>query len=100
LRDPVTQLASRGSRPIEEADWGSDKMDRRLRWMKRWHNWFQQICYSEMTSHQFLNAERTLQRVEFANGVTGDFDLADGRFCIHGVLGFSGDWEEPEQVER
>jgi len=89
-----------GSRPIEEADWGSDKMDRRLRWMKRWHNWFQQICYSEMTSHQFLNAERTLQRVEFANGVTGDFDLADGRFRIHGVLGFSGDWEEPEQVER
>jgi hypothetical protein len=89
-----------GSRPIEESDWGTDKMDRRLRWMKRWHSWFQRVCYSEMTSHQFLNDAGTLQRVEFANGVAGDFDLAEGRFRIEGVAGFSGDWEEPELVER
>ena len=89
-----------GSRPIEETDWGTEKMNRRLKWLKRWHSWFQKVCYSEMTSHRFLNDNHTLQRVEFANGVVGDFDLADGRFRIQSVPGFSGEWEQPEEVLR
>ena len=89
-----------GSAPIQADDWGTDKMDRRLRWLKRWHTYYQAVCYAEMTSHQFLNPQRTLQRVEFANGVVADFDLKEGLFRVTGVDGFTGDWEEPVRVIR
>jgi len=88
-----------GRREIDAADWDSDRMNRRLKWLKRWHGFYQMVCYAEMTSHQFLNDQRTLQRVEFANGVTADFDLQRGLFCVQGVQGFTGDWEKPEKVE-
>ena len=88
-----------GRREIDAADWDSDRMNRRLKWLKRWHGFYQAVCYAEMTSHQFLNDQRTLQRVEFANGVTADFDLQQGLFCVQGVEGFTGDWEKPEKVE-
>ncbi len=52
-----------------------------------------------MTRHQFLNDDRTLQRVEYANGVTADFDLAEGRFRVQGVEGIEEDWQEPPVVE-
>ena len=80
-----------GSRPIEESDWGTEKMNRRLKRIQRWHSWFQQVCYSEMISHQFLNDERTLQRIEF--------DVAEGNFRVDGVPGFSGEWERPEVID-
>ena len=89
-----------GSRPIEPQDWETDKMARRLDWLKRWHNYYQAVCYAEMTSHQYMNSTRTRQRVEFANGVVADFDLEKGQFRVQGVAGFSGDWEKPENVER
>lgn len=89
-----------GSRPIEPQDWETDKMSRRLAWLKRWHNYYQAVCYAEMTSHRYMNSTRTQQRVEFANGVMADFDLEKGRFRVQNVTGFSGDWEKPENVER
>ena len=89
-----------GSRPIERNDWGTEAMDRRLKWLRLWHAYFQKVCYAEMLTHRFLNAERTLQRVEFAGGVTADFDLDRGRYRVQGVPGFSGDWEEPPQIKR
>ena len=89
-----------GSREIEPEDWGSDKMNRRLEWLKRWHQFYQKVCHAEMTSHQFLNDQRTLQRVRFANGVTADFDLEQGLLRVQGVQGFSGDWEAPQRIER
>ena len=89
-----------GSRPIEPEEWGTDAMHRRLQWLRRWHAYFQKVCFSEMVSHRFLNDDRALQRVEFANGVVADFDLAEGRFRVKGVTGFTGDWERPEQVTR
>ena len=64
-----------GSRAIKPEDWKTEAMDRRLKWLKRWHAYYQSVCYEEMTSHQILNSERTLQRVAFANGVVADFDL-------------------------
>ena len=89
-----------GSRAIKAKDWDTDKMARRLAWLKRWHDYYQAICYSEMTNHQFLNDDRTLQRIEFANGVVAEFDLAKGLFRVEGIDGFTGDWETPEVIER
>jgi hypothetical protein len=89
-----------GSRPIGPDAWGTEKMNRRIAWLKRWHAYYQKVCTSEMVSHQFCNPRRTLQRVEFANGVAADFDLERGMFRIKGVPGYSGDWESPEEVAR
>ena len=89
-----------GSRRIKPEDWNTDKMARRLKWLKKWHTYYQKICYEEMTSHQFLNEDRTLQRVEFANGVVVDFNLEKGLLRVKGVEGFTGDWEEPQKVKR
>ena len=75
-------------------------MNRRLRWLKKWHAYYQSVCYAEMTSHRFLDARRKLQRVEFANGVAAEFDLDRGLYRVQGVAGFAGDWEQPEQIER
>ena len=89
-----------GSRPIAPEDWGTEAMNRRLKWLRRWHAYFQQVCYREMLTHKFLNPQRTLQRVEFAGGVVAEFDLAKGLFRVQGVPGFTGDWEKPEEVTR
>ncbi len=35
-----------------------------------------------------------------ANGVVAEFDLTRGLFRVEGVEGFSGDWEEPDKIER
>ena len=50
-----------------------------------------------MTSHQFLNPERSLQRLQFDNEVTAEFDFSKGLCRIQGVEGFSGDWEKPHE---
>lgn len=89
-----------GSQPINPQDWGTDKMNRRLAWLKRWHTYYQAVCYREMTNHQFLNASRSLQRIEFAGGIIADFDLVKGQFRVQGIDGFTGDWETPETIER
>lgn len=87
-----------GSRPIQAGDWGTEAMNGRLAWLRRWHQYYQKVCYNEMLMHKFLNAERTLQRVEFAEGVSADFDLAKGMLRVQGVPEFSGDWERPEEI--
>ncbi len=87
-----------GSRPIERQDWDTPAMSRRLEWLRLWHAFFQKVCYSEMLSHKFLNPDRTLQQVQFEGGVTADFDLAQGRFRVQGVPGFSGDWQTPPDI--
>ena len=89
-----------GSRPIQPQDWETDVMARRLKWLRRWHAYFLKVCFSEMRQHRFLSDDRRLQRVEYANGVVADFDLAKGRFRIRGVPQFSGDWEQPEKIVR
>ena len=89
-----------GSRPIRTADWDTERMATRLRWLKRWHDYYQAVCYAEMVNHRFLNDAHTLQRIEYANGVIAEFDLDKGLFRVEGVDGFSGDWEKPEVIER
>jgi hypothetical protein len=74
-------------------------MQRRLEWLRLWHAYFQAVGYAEMTSHQFLNGDRTLQRVEYANGAAAEFDLAQGRFRVQGVDGIQEDWQAPPLIE-
>ena len=88
-----------GSREIEPQDWETDKMSRRLSWLKKWHRYYMAIRYAEMTDHQFHNNQRTLQRIEYANGIAAEFDLEKGLFRIEGVEGFSGEWEVPDVVQ-
>ena len=81
--------------PIKE--WDGEQMKQRIHWLKRWSSYYQRVAYSEMNSHEFLNPERTLQRIRFANGVTAEFDMEKGKCRIQGVPGFSGDWEKPHE---
>ncbi|MCY3775590.1 MAG: hypothetical protein OXH11_06375 [Candidatus Aminicenantes bacterium] len=88
-----------GEALIEKHHWETGAMKRRLEWLRLWHAYFQSVGYAEMTSHQFLNGDRTLQRVEYANGVSAEFDLAQGRFRVQGVDGIEEGWQEPPVVE-
>ena len=88
-----------GSGLIRPEDWDTDAMARRLNWLRRWHRYFQAVCFAEMIDHRFLSDDRLLQQVEYANGVIADFDLAQGRFRVQGVPGFTGKWEIPEVIE-
>ena len=83
---------------IEKHHWETDAMKRRLEWLRLWHTYFQAVGYAEMTSHQFLSDDRTLQRVEYANGVTAEFDLAQGRFRVEGIEGINEGWQEPPVI--
>ncbi len=88
-----------GSGLLRPEHWGTDRMAQRLEWLRRWHQYFQAVCFSEMVDHHFLDDNRSLQQVVYANGVVADFDLAEGRFRVQGVQGFTGDWEMPNVIE-
>ena len=88
-----------GEALIERRHWETGAMKRRLEWLRLWHAYFQAVGFAEMSRHEFLNDERTLQRVEYANGVTAEFDLAQGRFRVQGVEGIKENWQEPPVVE-
>jgi hypothetical protein len=88
-----------GSQPIGPDDWGTSAMQRRLDWLRLWHVFYQKVCYSEMLSHKFLNADRTLQQVKFAGDVTAEFDLTRGRFRIQGVPDIEPTWQTPTLIE-
>ena len=60
-------------------------MARHLRWLKRWHAHYQKVRNSQMLARRFLNDNRSLQRVEFVNGVVA----GKGMFRGKGVLGFT-----------
>ena len=76
-------------------DWESAEAKARFAWLKRWGAFYRAIAKSEMTAHRFLSKDRRQQRVEFANGVTAEFDMAKNLCRVKGVEGFSGDWESP-----
>ncbi len=78
-------------------DWDSDRMDARLAWLKRWSAFYSAIAMSEMTSHQFLADDRDMQRIEFANGVTAEFDMKNNLCRVNGVEGFTGQWQTPAE---
>ena len=79
-------------------DWDTDQSKLRLAWLKRWALYHQAVTLSEMVSHQFLSADRKLCRIEFANGVTAEFNMAQNKFRVKDVAGFNGQWETPEKL--
>ena len=60
-------------------DWDSDEARRRWTWLKRWASYYQAVTLSEMVSHQFLSPDRKQCRIEFANGVIAEFNMARKR---------------------
>jgi len=84
--------------PIQ--DWSSEFARRKLAWLKQWSAWYRAIATSAMASHQFLSPDRTMQRVEFDNGIAAEFNIADNRFRVVGLKGFSGNWEAPPDLQR
>lgn len=79
-------------------DWQDPATEQRLAWLKRWSAFYGAVATSEMVSHQFLSADRKRQRLEFANGVVAEFDMAANQFRVEGVPDFSGEWEKPEEL--
>ena len=79
-------------------DWDSAATQRRCTWLKRWSAYYRAIAMSEMVSHQFLCPDRTQQRIEFADGVAAEFNMAANQFRVIGIEGFSGQWETPEAL--
>ena len=73
-------------------------LSRKLNWLRRWRDYYCAIATSELVSHAFLTADRTLQQVEFANGVCATFNMAANELRVENVPGFSGEWEQPEQL--
>ena len=79
-------------------DWENEKTQRRWTWLKRWSAFYRAIATSEMVSHKFLSPHRKNQRIEFANGVAAEFDTAANVFRVHGVSGFTGEWESANEL--
>jgi len=76
-------------------DWDSDIAKAKFDWLGRRSAFFQAVAMSEMTAHRFLSDDYKKHRIEFANGVWAEFDMAKNLCRISGVEGFSGDWEPP-----
>ena len=90
---PAHNWLSEGYVPIR--DWDSNKAQRRWNWLKRWNAYYRTIATSEMVSHRFLSPDWRQQRIEFANGVTANFNMATNELRVEGIADFSGDWEKP-----
>ncbi|UCG88451.1 MAG: hypothetical protein JSW71_07885, partial [Gemmatimonadota bacterium] len=79
-------------------DWDSPFARRKRTWLAQWSAYYRAIAMSAMTAHRFLSPDRCLQRVEFANGVAAEFDMARNAFRVDGVEGFSGGWQTPPEL--
>lgn len=91
---PAHNWLPEGYVPIR--DWNSDKAQQRWTWLKHWSSYYRTIATSEMVSHRFLSFVQKQQRLEFANGVTAEFNMATNELRVKGVMGFSGEWEKPD----
>ncbi|MDE0002301.1 MAG: hypothetical protein OXQ29_06370, partial [Rhodospirillaceae bacterium] len=85
-----------GEVPLGDLDQGT--LPRKLSWLRRWRDYYSAIATAEMVGHRFLSADRTLRQVEFANGVRATFNMAANALRVENVAGFSGEWEQPEQL--
>jgi len=78
--------------------WDNPKTKLRWTWLKRWSDYYRSIAMSEMVSHKFLSADRAQQRIEFANGVVAEFNMATNELRVENTPNFSGEWEKPEEL--
>ena len=90
-------LGLHGGVPIRE--WGSERQDRRIEWLRKWTSFYRSVAHAEMMVHRFLDPERRRHHVEFDNDVRADFDMQKGLCRVRGVSGFTGEWEKPHEGE-
>lgn len=79
-------------------DWDSASQRRRWAWIGRLASYQRCTAHEEMVAHAFLDADRRVHRIAFANGVSAELDMGTGLMKVTGVEGFAGDWEEPERI--
>ncbi len=84
---PAHNWLPNGYVPVK--DWNSPRWE----WLKCWSAWYRAIAGSEMVRHEFCSGDDHRQRVEFANGAAGEFDLTQNRFRLIGVPDLSENWE-------
>ncbi len=84
-----------GTFPYENFD--SPEAEARWEWLRKMSALCQATKFSEMTSHRFVSEDRKRHRIEFANGVIAELDMAANRYRIQGADGFTGDWETPPE---
>ena len=89
-------ISPKDGQPVPVRDWNSQRTRRAFEWLKTWSAYYRSVAMSPMVSHKFLSDDRTRQQIEFANGVSAEFDLAGDRYRINGVEEFRGDWQTPE----
>jgi len=79
-------------------DWDSGRARSKRAWLLQWSAFYRAVALSAMTAHRFLSSDRSLQRVEFANGAAAEFDMARNSFRVEGIEGFTGDWEPSPEL--
>ena len=82
-----------GKVPTE--DWSEPQVNRFCDWLRLWSAYHSATKPAEMVAHEFLDEKRMHHRVRFSNGVSGQFDMENGRFRIQGVEGIKEAWQEP-----
>jgi len=80
------------------SDWDSPFAQRKRDWLTRWSAFYRAIAMSPMTMHGFILSDRSRQRIEFANGVAAELDMATGSLRVEGVQGFTGTWQAPADL--
>lgn len=80
------------------ADWDSDRARRKRAWLAQWSAFYRVVALSAMVSHRFLSPDRTMQRVEFDNGIAAESNMAENRFRLDGAKDLSGSWETPPDL--
>lgn len=82
---------------VPTKDWNSPNVERFCDWLRLWAAYHTKTKYSEMVSHEFLDPQRTLHRIRFADDIAAEFDMKRGMVRVQGVQGFTGDWQRPYQ---
>ena len=77
--------------PID--NWDSAREARKREWLRLWRDFYSSVAFSEMTSHR-IGSDPSQRQIEFANGVSGEFDLSQNRFRIFGVGEIDEAWQE------
>ena len=80
-------------------DWDSPFGQRKRTWLAQWSAFYRAIAMSEMTAHSFLSSDRSRHRIEFANGVAAQFDMAGNAFRVEGVEAFGDSWQTPPDLQ-
>ena len=92
---PAHNWLPNGYSPVRE--WDSTAMVKHWEWIKTWSKYQRGIATVKLVSHQFQDDWKH-HRIEFANGVVAEFDMANNRYRITGLADFDGTWQTPPDL--